>query len=763
MDASDAARPTFPSSAADRELTASLPRPAATPDGERRSLTRSRGGVLAAAGGLAALLVGAWRRDRATLQETSEERRRLLEDARLARADADAARRQRDDMLDTMTDVVAGYDRDLRIIYLNAAARAVVASQHRPLDSVLNQYVWDAYPELVDSPFARALTEAYTSRVATTIEQYFAPRLHWYRLRVFPLRDGGLTTVWENITAERATADRAARLLALTQALLSTTTATDVAATILEQGQAALGASAGTVFARDPEAPELILVGASGLSPSVLDGWDRVSIDRAGPVTDALRSAESLFFRRGDDFVARYPELAAAYAEASGVSWAVLPLSADGDVIGVLTFGFPAERAFSDEERAFMLALAAQGALALDRARLFEGERQAHAEAEQARERLATVFAQAPVSIAVHRGPEHVIEAFNASYRQISGPRALIGRTAREAFPELELQGLLAQLDGVYRTGVPFVGTETPVYLDRTGDGNLQRGYYNFVYQPLTDDAGTVDGIVVVGVDVSKLVASRFEADQARVDAERARADAEIANRSKSDFLATMSHELRTPLNAIGGYADLLLTGVRGALSPEQADDVRRMQRAGRHLLGLINDVLNYTRLEASQIDVRHEPFRLADVLDEANAMIEPQARTKSIAFERAVVDPRALAAGDRDKVLQIVLNVLTNAVKFTRGGGRVTVRVWSDGDPIRVAVSDTGRGIPADQLGAIFEPFVQVGRKLSGVDEGAGLGLSISRGLARAMGGELTVESTPNVGSTFTLTLCRAADVVGP
>jgi len=725
-------------------------------------VTRVLGGLAAVAGGVAAVLVGAWRRDRATLQETSEERRQLLEDARLARADADAARRQRDDMLDTMTDVVAGYDKDLRIIYLNASARAVVASQHRPLDSVLNRYVWDAYPELVDSPFARALTEAYTTRVTTTIEQYFAPRFHWYRLRVFPMRDGGLTTVWENITVERTTADRSARLLALTQALLSTTTADEVAAAVLEQGLAAIGADAGAVYARDPDAPDLVLVGASGLPPDALESFRRIPVDRATPVTDALRSAESLFFRQGDELVARYPDLATTYADFRVVAWAVLPLTSDGVTIGALAFGFPAERAFSDDERGFMLAVAGQCALALDRARLFEGERQARAEAERARERLATVFAQAPVSIAVHRGPEHVIEAFNTSYQQISGPRALIGRTAREAFPELELQGLLALLDDVYRTGVPFVGTQTPVYLDRAGDGNLQRGYYNFVYQPLTDDAGRIDGIVVVGVDVSTLVASRLEADQARHDAERARADAEIANRSKSDFLATMSHELRTPLNAIGGYADLLLTGVRGALAPEQADDVRRMQRAGRHLLGLINDVLNYTRLEASQIEVRHEPFRLADVLDEANAMIEPQARTKAITFERAVVDPRAAAVGDRDKVLQVVLNVLTNAVKFTRSGGRVSVRVRSDVDPVAISIADTGRGIPADQLTAIFEPFVQVGRKLSGVDEGAGLGLSISRGLARAMGGELAVESTPDVGSTFTLTLRRATDVAG-
>lgn len=235
----------------------------------------------------------------------------------------------------------------------------------------------------------------------------------------------------------------------------------------------------------------------------------------------------------------------------------------------------------------------------------------------------------------------------------------------------------------------------------------------------------------------------------------------EAANTAKSDFLTSMSHELRTPLNAISGYADLLDAGIRGPLLPAQLEDIRRIRRAGAHLLALINDILNVARLEAGQVQMAAEPVLVDPLLIEAAAMLEPQAQTKGIAFERVHCEPTYAVVGDRDRILQILLNLLSNAVKFTATGGHVTLvcegsanstdgRVW-------IVVRDTGRGIPADQMMHVFEPFVQVGRRLSGTDEGAGLGLTISRDLARAMNGDLTVESQESVGSVFTLALVAA------
>jgi signal transduction histidine kinase len=249
-----------------------------------------------------------------------------------------------------------------------------------------------------------------------------------------------------------------------------------------------------------------------------------------------------------------------------------------------------------------------------------------------------------------------------------------------------------------------------------------------------------------------------IQADQLQ----RQTAELEAANTAKSDFLTSMSHELRTPLNAISGYADLLDAGIRGPLLPPQLEDIQRIRRASAHLLALINDVLNVARLEAGHVEVADKPVLVEPLLIEAAAMLEPQAHAKGVVFERVRCDADYTVAGDRDRILQILLNLLSNAVKFTAPGGRVTLacqpsepagdgRIW-------IVVRDTGRGIPADQMLRVFEPFVQVGRKLSGTDEGAGLGLTISRDLARAMNGDLVAESRETVGSSFTLVLVSAA-----
>ena len=236
---------------------------------------------------------------------------------------------------------------------------------------------------------------------------------------------------------------------------------------------------------------------------------------------------------------------------------------------------------------------------------------------------------------------------------------------------------------------------------------------------------------------------------------------AEQANRIKSEFLATMSHELRTPLNAIGGYVDLLLMGIRGELDAQQRADLERVRRSQRHLLGLINEVLNYARLESGAVTYDLRPTPIAAAVAAAVPLVEPQRAAKGLALDVAIPDGAAGAAvqvrADPEKLQQVLLNMLSNAVKYTAAGGRVTVSVDGDGAVVRLRVRDTGVGIPEDKLEAIFEPFVQVGRGLSTPGEGTGLGLSISRDLARGMGGDLTVESALGRGSTFTLTLPRA------
>jgi PAS domain S-box-containing protein len=236
-----------------------------------------------------------------------------------------------------------------------------------------------------------------------------------------------------------------------------------------------------------------------------------------------------------------------------------------------------------------------------------------------------------------------------------------------------------------------------------------------------------------------------------------ARAEAERANRAKSEFLAVMSHELRTPLNAIGGYAELMELGIRGPVTPLQREDLRRVQTSQRHLLGLINEVLNYARLETGSVHYDVADVRVRDALLAAEALVAPQAQAKELALRIAPCPPELAVRADAEKLRQILVNLLSNAVKFTDRGGRVELTCGRAGDAVHVRVADTGIGIPRDQLQRIFEPFVQVRADLTRTAEGTGLGLAISRDLARGMGGDLTAESTLGAGSTFTLTLPAA------
>jgi signal transduction histidine kinase/PAS domain-containing protein len=236
-----------------------------------------------------------------------------------------------------------------------------------------------------------------------------------------------------------------------------------------------------------------------------------------------------------------------------------------------------------------------------------------------------------------------------------------------------------------------------------------------------------------------------------------ARFSAESANAAKTQFLAVMSHELRTPLNAIGGYTELLLMGLRGPLTPDQRADLERVQRSQRNLLSLINDILNYAKLDAGRVEFSMDRMLVHPLLLELEPLVTPQLRARKLSYEYSGCDATLEVWADAEKVRQIMLNLLSNAIKFTEAGGRISIDCASDDNEARIIVRDTGLGIPEDKLGSIFEPFVQLERKLtSSHHEGTGLGLAISRDLARGMGGDLRVSSKLGDGSEFVLVLRR-------
>jgi len=403
------------------------------------------------------------------------------------------------------------------------------------------------------------------------------------------------------------------------------------------------------------------------------------------------------------------------------------------------------------------------------------GERKiAEAEREQLmhaleveRARLAEVFRRAPSFMVVFRGADNVYEIVNESYYQLIGHRDIVGKPLLEAIPEIRNQGFDEIINRVRETGEPWVGRESPVTLQRAPGAPLEVRYLDMVFQALAEADGTRSGVIVHGSDITAQVLARREvehllgeSERARAEAESARGEAEAANRSKSEFLAVMSHELRTPLNAIGGYTELIELGIRGPVTPEQRSDLARIQQSQRHLLGLINGVLNYARVEAGAVSYDVENVPLDEILTACEALIAPQVRARHLTLKYTPAAGVRVRA-DGDKVQQIVLNLLSNAVKFTESGGSISLGSASDGDgssaTVKIEVSDTGIGISPEQLARVFEPFVQVDAKLTRTREGTGLGLAISRDLARGMGGDLTAKSTVGVGSTFTLTLPKA------
>ena len=467
--------------------------------------------------------------------------------------------------------------------------------------------------ELVRTPAVRySMAEASATGKGRTI---------WTEAHFHPIRDadGTITHVvltHVDITARITAEQTAARLAVLQEGiakLSAAITPREVADVIIGAALPTLGAPRFALALLDPEQDALEVIGSAGYPAAVLERYRFIPIETDFPLCDVVRTGESVLLPSAAARAERYPRLAELRSDNGAGAMAAFPLRADGRTVGALGFNWAEEREFSAEDIAFLDVLSQQCAQALERARLYEEER-------------------------------------------------------------------------------------------------------------------------------------------------RARGEAEEANRAKGDFLAAMSHELRTPLNGIGGYVELLDMGLRGPITDAQRADLDRIRRNQQHLLLLIEDVLSFARVEAGHLEVDDASVAIDETLRSLESMIIPQVASKRVRFVYEPCDPALRVRGDRDRIVQIGANLLTNAIKATPAGGFIILSAMGEGETVRVRVVDSGVGIPADKIDAIFLPFTQLGRSLKNPRAGAGLGLPISRALATAMGGSLTAESREGDGSTFTLTLRRDA-----
>ncbi|HET7632483.1 MAG TPA: GAF domain-containing protein [Gemmatimonadaceae bacterium] len=496
---------------------------------------------------------------------------------------------------------------------------------------------------------------------------------------------------------------------------------------VLARAVTLLGVTGGEVAIWDAEAGELEVVASERIGKDSIG--TRLALGE-GAMGTVAQTHEPLVI----DSYAEWSGQSAKYAEVTVHSVMVAPLLIGRRLVGAMAFlHADPHRRFNDEDLRLLNLFAPQAAIAIENARLYTA-------AQRERQYFETLVLNNPVAT-VALDADHAIVSCNPAFEQ------LFGYSQAEAVGR-QLDDLIATAD-THSEAVQY--TQQALGRPVHGLGRRRRSDGTLVDVEILGVPVIVGGerVGLMGLyhDITQLLHARHEAEQ--------------ANAAKSQFLASMSHELRTPLNAIIGYSEMLQEEMRDLGQPQAVSDLDKIRTAGRHLLALINDILDLSKIEAGKMEVHLEEFGVDAVIDEVLVTARPLVEKNGNQLEVRRNAAAGLIRSDRTKVRQILLNLLANASKFTQGGTVIFGATVSDGR-VGLSVTDTGIGMTPEQMGRLFQAFAQADSSIAGRYGGTGLGLAISRRFARLLGGEIHVTSAKGHGSTFTLELPRDAAAAG-
>jgi PAS domain S-box-containing protein len=654
-----------------------------------------------------------------------------------------ASKEQLESILASITDGFASLDRSWRYRYVNQEGARILG---RPAEDILGKSLWEIFSYAIGTRFEQVLKKAMVERVPQEFEEYYRPLGGWFSVRIFPAPDG-LSIYYRDITARKISEQRMAVQYAVSRVLSTGEGLEDTGRELLQAIGENLGWRAGLLWMPSRDGSILRCVQTwAGQGPTAAEFLAKSCSFRFAPGNGlpgtVWQTGQAKWI---SDFAndRQFPRSEIAGRERLHAAFG-FPIQSGRRTIGVLEFFNDEIRTPDQELLRTVTTLGHQLGQYLERQQAIE----AVAESDLRKTAILDTALDAIVTI----DEESRILEFNPAAERTFGYRReeAIGKKMHELLipPELREQHLMG-LKRYLETGVGRV-------IGRRIEVNAMRADGSQIPIELAITRIPVQGPAMFTAylrDITERKRAEQERESLLASTAAAKEAPEKANKAKSQFLANMSHELRTPLNAIIGYSEMLQEEIELLNLTSFSSDLQRIHGAGKHLLTLINDVLDLSKIEAGKMELFVETFDITAMLEDVVNTIRPLAEKNSNRLELRHAANLGSMRADLTKVRQSLFNLLSNACKFTENG-EITLDVSRDADCIRFRVSDTGIGVPREKLGSLFEPFSQVDKSTSRKYGGTGLGLSITDRFCRMMGGNIHAESEPGRGSTFEITL---------